>query len=77
MLQLLPCNQRDVFSEGSTIVGNKVYQLTWQIKRFIYDKSSLNFYQNFPYPNVMGEGWGLTYDGKNLIASDGTKIYIS
>jgi glutamine cyclotransferase len=21
----------------------------------------------------MGEGWGLTYDGKNLIASDGTK----
>ena len=33
----------------------------------------LNFYQNFLIPNVMGEGWGLTYDGKNLIASDGTK----
>ena len=28
----------DVFSEGSTIVGNKVYQLTWQNKKgFIYD----------------------------------------
>ena len=30
-------------------------------------KSSLKLYQNF-HPNVMGEGWGLTYDGKNLIA---------
>lgn len=64
----------DVFSEGSTIVGNKVYQLTWQNKKgFIYDKSSLKLLSEFPYPNVMGEGWGLTYDGKNLIASDGTK----
>ncbi|WP_370897717.1 glutaminyl-peptide cyclotransferase, partial [Chryseobacterium gossypii] len=27
----------------------------------------------FAYPNVLGEGWGLTYDGKHLIASDGSK----
>ncbi len=64
----------NVFSEGSTIVGDKVYQLTWQNKKgFIYDKNSLKLLGEFPYPNVMGEGWGLTYDGKNLIASDGTK----
>lgn len=64
----------DVFSEGSTIAGNKVYQLTWQNKKgFIYDKNSLKLLGEFPYPNVMGEGWGLTYDGTNLIASDGTK----
>ncbi len=64
----------DVFSEGSTIIGEKVYQLTWQNKKgFIYDKSSLKLLGEFPYPNVMGEGWGLTFDGKNLIASDGTK----
>lgn len=64
----------DVFSEGSTIVGDKIYQLTWQNKKgFIYDKNSLKLLAEFPYPNVMGEGWGLTYDGKNLIASDGTK----
>ena len=51
-----------------------MYQLTWQNKKgFIYDKSSLKLLSEFPYPNVMGEGWGLTYDGKNLIASDGTK----
>ena len=64
----------DVFSEGCAIVGDKIYQLTWRNKKgFIYDKSTLKLLSEFPYPNVMGEGWGLTYDGKNLIASDGTK----
>ncbi|CAA7390645.1 glutaminyl-peptide cyclotransferase [Chryseobacterium fistulae] len=63
------------FSEGSTIVGDKVYQLTWQSKKgYIYDKSSLKLLSEFPYPNVLGEGWGLTYDGNNLIASDGSKL---
>ncbi|SHG45861.1 Glutamine cyclotransferase [Chryseobacterium oranimense] len=63
------------FSEGSTIVGDKVYQLTWQSKKgYIYDKSSLKLLSEFPYPNVLGEGWGLTYNGKNLIASDGSKL---
>ncbi len=63
------------FSEGSTIVGDKVYQLTWQSKKgYIYDKSSLKLLKEFAYPNVLGEGWGLTYDGKHLIASDGSKL---
>jgi glutamine cyclotransferase len=63
------------FSEGSAIVGDKVYQLTWQSKKgYIYDKSSLKLLSEFAYPNVLGEGWGLTYDGKNLIASDGSKL---
>ncbi|WHF51996.1 glutaminyl-peptide cyclotransferase [Chryseobacterium gotjawalense] len=64
----------DVFSEGCAIVGDKIYQLTWRNKKgFVYDKNSLKELSEFPYPNVMGEGWGLTYDGKDLIASDGTK----
>ena len=64
----------DVFSEGSTIIGDKVYQLTWKNKKgFIYNKSTLALESEFDYPNVIGEGWGLTYDGKNLIVSDGTK----
>ncbi len=64
----------EIFSEGSTIVGDKVYQLTWQHKKgFIYNKADLALIKEFPYPNIMGEGWGLTYDGKHLIASDGTK----
>ncbi|WP_226064986.1 glutaminyl-peptide cyclotransferase [Kaistella polysaccharea] len=64
----------DVFSEGCTIVGDKIFQLTWRNKKgFVYDKNTFKLLSEFPYPNVMGEGWGLTYDGKNLIASDGTK----
>lgn len=64
----------DYFGEGSTIVGNKVYQLTWTHKKgFIYDKNSLKQLAEFAYPSILGEGWGLTYDGKNLLASDGSK----
>lgn len=64
----------EYFGEGSTIVGDKLYQLTWQHKKgFIYDKSSLKPIGEFAYPNRIGEGWGLTYDGKHLIVSDGSK----
>lgn len=66
--------EQDIFSEGATIVGDKVYQLTWQNKKgFIYNKSDLKLVGEFPYPNMVGEGWGLTYNGKNLLLSDGTK----
>lgn len=62
------------FSEGSTIVGDKIYQLTWREKKgFIYDKNSLKLLGEFDYPNLIGEGWGLTYDGKYLLLSDGSK----
>lgn len=64
----------DIFSEGSTIAGDKIFQLTWENKKgFVYDKSTLKLLSEFPYPDMMVKGWGLTYDGKNLIASDGTK----
>lgn len=64
----------EYFGEGSTIVGNKIYQLTWQHKKgFIYDKNTLKPIGEFTYPSKIVEGWGLTYDGKHLIISDGTK----
>ncbi|MDR2236180.1 MAG: glutaminyl-peptide cyclotransferase [Chryseobacterium sp.] len=63
-----------IFSEGCTIVGDRIYQLTYRNKiGFVYDKNSLKKLSEFPMPNVMAEGWGLTYDGKNLIATDGSK----
>lgn len=58
------------FGEGITILGNRIYQLTWQSHQgFVYDKSSLTQQQEFSYPT---EGWGLTNDGTRLIMSDGT-----
>jgi glutaminyl-peptide cyclotransferase len=62
---------REIFGEGSTILNDKIYQISWQNnKAFVYD---LNFklLQEFAYE---GEGWGLTNDGKNLILSDGTHL---
>lgn len=64
----------DIFSEGISSVGNKIYQLTYTTKiGFIYDKSTFKKISEFPFPNVIGEGWGMTTDGKSLIVSDGTK----
>jgi glutamine cyclotransferase len=57
------------FGEGATILGGKVYQLTWQSHvGFVYD---LNFtkLREFTYST---EGWGLTQNGTHLIMSDGT-----
>lgn len=63
----------EFFGEGLTIIGNKIYQLTWlENKCLIYD---LNTFQKLGEFNYSGhsEGWGLAYDGENLILSDGTE----
>lgn len=59
------------FGEGITILGDDIYQLTWQEQRgFIYDKNTLQLKGDF---NYIGEGWGLCNDGKYLIMSNGTE----
>jgi glutaminyl-peptide cyclotransferase len=59
------------FGEGISIMGNKLYQITWQEQRaFVYDKQSLKLISDFDYS---GEGWGLCNDGKQLIMSNGTE----
>jgi glutamine cyclotransferase len=58
------------FGEGIAIVGNALFELTWQTEvGFIYDCTSFQRTGTFTYK---GEGWGLTQDGKRLIMSDGT-----
>jgi glutamine cyclotransferase len=58
------------FGEGIAIVGNSLFELTWQTEvGFIYDRTSFQRTGTFTYK---GEGWGLTQDGKRLIMSDGT-----
>lgn len=60
------------FGEGMTIVGDKLFWLTWQAgKGFIFDLNSFKLIKEFPY-NRSIEGWGLTHSEKELIKSDGT-----
>lgn len=62
-----------IFSEGLTILNDKIYQLTYQSRiGFIYD-SQIKLIKEFKFPTEIAEGWGMTNDGKNLIVSDGTK----
>ena len=62
--------QRKYFAEGSVMLDGKLFILTWLNKvAFVYDAATLEYLQTYSYPR---EGWGLTTDGKSLIASDGS-----
>lgn len=62
----------DVFAEGMTILGDKIYQLSWQNGIcFVYNLSDFKPVQQLKYN---GEGWGLTNDGTHLIMSDGSHL---
>ena len=61
---------KEEFGEGITILGDKIYQLTWlNGKMHTYDKATLRHLATHTYK---GEGWGLTSDGEKLYMSDGT-----
>jgi glutamine cyclotransferase len=60
-----------LFGEGITIVQDTLIQLTWRSHiGFVYERDSFKLIRIFQYPT---EGWGITYDGKQLIMSDGTE----
>jgi glutamine cyclotransferase len=60
----------ELFAEGLALVDNRLIQLTWKSHSgFVYDMETFRLLQDFSYDT---EGWGLTYDGKNLILSDGS-----
>ena len=62
----------EFFGEGIAIFGDRVIQLTWQSQKgFVYEKDSLDIVKEFSY---LGEGWGITHDGKRLIMSNGSAI---
>ena len=58
------------FLEGSVVFWDNLYVLTWESRfAFIYDANTLEYKSSWRYPR---EGWGITTDGKKLIASDGS-----
>jgi glutaminyl-peptide cyclotransferase len=62
----------DIFGEGITILGDKIYQISWQDGlAWSYNLEDFKMIKEFRF---QGEGWGLTNDGTNLIMSDGTHV---
>ena len=60
----------DIFAESVTVLGDRIYQLSWQNNIvFVYRKDDFSLLQTHEYNR---EGWGLTNDGSQLIASDGS-----
>lgn len=55
---------------GLTLVDDSIYVLTWKNKvLFIFDFETLSVKKTLRYDH---EGWGLTYTGEYLIATDGS-----
>ncbi len=60
----------EYFGEGLTEIGGRLVTLTWNNGvGFVWDAADLKPVSRFTYA---GEGWGLTYDGAQLILSDGS-----
>ncbi|TKC07558.1 glutaminyl-peptide cyclotransferase [Pedobacter frigoris] len=63
---------KQYFGEGSTLVGDKIVMLTYKTNTgMVYDAKTFKQLSTFPY-QTSREGWGLCYNGKQLIMSDGS-----
>jgi glutamine cyclotransferase len=60
----------DLFGEGVARVGQRLFQLTWKNQKvLVWDLATLKKETEFLY---VGEGWGLCFDGRRLVMSDGS-----
>jgi glutaminyl-peptide cyclotransferase len=68
--------QRDLaekyFGEGITLIGDEVFQITWQDHRgWAYGARTFEKRRTFTYE---GEGWGLADNGRRIAMSNGTEV---
>jgi glutamine cyclotransferase len=64
---------RTAFGEGLVALGSKLFQMTWKERIvFVRDAKTLKETSRRALPASLKEGWGMTTDGRSLIASDGT-----
>jgi len=59
-----------LFAEGLAAVGDRLIQLTWENHvALVYNVANFQKVDQFAYPT---EGWGLCYNGNQLVMSDGS-----
>ena len=60
----------ELFGEGLALVGQRLFQLTWKNQKvLVWDLATLKQQTEISYE---GEGWGLCFDGRRLVMSDGS-----
>jgi len=60
----------EYFAEGLTLVDDRLIQLTWQERKaLVYKLAGFASAGDMRYE---GEGWGLCWDGKRLVMTDGS-----
>ena len=65
-------NPPEDFGEGTAMIGDKIYQLTWrQGLGRVFDAKTFKLLKEFSY---QGEGWGMTTDGTNLFITQSTHV---
>lgn len=61
----------EFFSEGVALMGRALYMLTYKAHQILeYDADTFKEVRRHPFP--YGEGWGLTMDGCDLLATTGS-----
>lgn len=62
------------FGEGIAVVGDRILQLTWKSgQALVRERAGFRKLATFSYP---GEGWGLAWDGRRLVMSDGSATLV-
>lgn len=62
------------FGEGIAVVGDHILQLTWKSgQALVRERAGFRKLATFSYP---GEGWGLAWDGRRLVMSDGSATLV-
>ncbi|KAL4111246.1 hypothetical protein PRIC1_002927 [Phytophthora ramorum] len=80
---------QELFGEGVTLGPNdELVMLTWKSKTgLVFDMEGplfgkggngggFSLKREFNYDTVTGEGWGITYDGEDLVVSDGSSTLL-
>ena len=59
-----------LFGEGITVVGDRIWQLTWRDDVVLeWNRADFTLLRQLP---LADEGWGLCHDGSRLVRSDGS-----
>ena len=60
----------EFWGEGLALVQDRLFMLTYQAEQgFVYDVDTFDTLSTFQYE---GDGWGLCYDGRRLVMSNGS-----